>query len=323
MTEYRVYSGSWTESDTKLNKDANTLVIAPDNKFLAEPISVETSVLPGRVHVPEAYTDYNNNTYGCYKQKVGDAIISTEVVPHNGSQLISESQENIYWDYKIDENGDKVLDYDIVTKMYHVDLRNVTALLMEQLMSEDLPIHEESRYMLRMWRQVEGDDEAVLLNTEDDLTSIPVNEDGDPLFFFVDAEGNQHTGELLTNYGVLNELYGDPNDSGEQDVSRVSDTFFHHELPDGAEITYYATLYVYDEDADKYYVKKVSVTINAENMGVITNVDETLAGAKTVASVEYYNALGMKSKEPFSGVNVMVTRYTDGSMSAKKIMKSN
>ena len=323
VTEYRVYSGSWTESDTKINKDANTLVIAPDNKFLAEPISVETSVLPGRVHVPEAYTDYNNNTYGCYKQKVGDAIISTEVVPHNGSQLISESQENIYWDYKIDENGDKVLDYDIVTKMYHVDLRNVTALLMEQLMSEDLPIHEESRYMLRMWRQVEGDDEAVLLNTEDDLTSIPVNEDGDPLFFFVDAEGNQHTGELLTNYGVLNELYGDSNDSGEQDVSHVSDTFFHHELPDGAEITYYATLYVYDEDADKYYVKKVSVTINAENMGVITNVDEALAGAKTVASVEYYNALGMKSKEPFSGVNVMVTRYTDGSMSAKKIMKSN
>ena len=174
-----------------------------------------------------------------------------------------------------------------------------------------------------MWRQVEGDDEAVLLNAEDDLTSIPENDEGNPLFFFEDAAGNQHTDALLTNYSGLNDLYGDPSDNGEQDVFDVSDTFFHHQLPDGAEITYYATLYVYDEDADKYYVKKVSVTINAENMGVITNVDETLAGAKTVASVEYYNALGMKSKEPFSGVNVMVTRYTDGSMSAKKIMKSN
>ncbi len=326
VTEYRIYSGNWTESDKNIDKDASTLVLDNDNYFLAEPITIEATVTPGRVHVPEAYTDYNNNTYGCYKQKVGDAIISTEVVPRydkNGNQFtVAESQENIYWDYKIDENGDKVLDSTLVTKMYHVDLMDVTALLMEQL-SGDLPIHEESRYMLRMWRQVEGDDDAVLLNAEDDITSIPVNEEGNPMFFFEDAAGNQHTEDLLTNYGDLNKLYGDDVARDERHEFPVSDTFFHHELPDGAEITYYATLYVYDEDADKYYVKKVSVTVKAEYMGVITNVDETMAGAKTVASVEYYNALGMKSKEPFSGVNVMVTRYTDGSMSAKKIMKSN
>lgn len=59
----------------------------------------------------------------------------------------------------------------------------------------------------------------------------------------------------------------------------------------------------------------------------ITAVDELTVGskdvAKTVATVEYYNATGMRSNTPFNGFNVVVTRYTDGSMSAKKIMKSN
>ena len=58
----------------------------------------------------------------------------------------------------------------------------------------------------------------------------------------------------------------------------------------------------------------------------VTGVDEVMANNdafKIVATVEYYNATGMRSNTPFNGFNVVVTRYTDGSMSAKKIMKSN
>ncbi len=48
-----------------------------------------------------------------------------------------------------------------------------------------------------------------------------------------------------------------------------------------------------------------------------TNVEE-----KTVASVKYYNVAGVSSDEPFSGVNIMVTTYTDGSHTAiKKIIQ--
>ena len=43
---------------------------------------------------------------------------------------------------------------------------------------------------------------------------------------------------------------------------------------------------------------------------------------KTVASVKYFNISGMSCNEPFKGLNIVVTNYTDGSHSAvKKMMK--
>ena len=43
--------------------------------------------------------------------------------------------------------------------------------------------------------------------------------------------------------------------------------------------------------------------------------------ARTVASVNYVNMSGQQSNEPFEGVNVVVTRYTDGTMSTTKVVK--
>ncbi len=42
---------------------------------------------------------------------------------------------------------------------------------------------------------------------------------------------------------------------------------------------------------------------------------------KDVKGVRYYNLLGVESNEPFQGVNVVVTTYTDGTRSAKKVIK--
>ena len=39
---------------------------------------------------------------------------------------------------------------------------------------------------------------------------------------------------------------------------------------------------------------------------------------KQVASVKYYNMAGMASATPFSGINVKVTTYTDGTRKADK-----
>ena len=43
--------------------------------------------------------------------------------------------------------------------------------------------------------------------------------------------------------------------------------------------------------------------------------------AKTVAGVRYYNLLGVESAEPFQGVNVVVTTYTDGTRQARKVIR--
>ena len=42
---------------------------------------------------------------------------------------------------------------------------------------------------------------------------------------------------------------------------------------------------------------------------------------KQVSEVTYYNTLGVASAEPFSGVNIVVTKYTDGTKAASKIVK--
>ena len=59
---------------------------------------------------------------------------------------------------------------------------------------------------------------------------------------------------------------------------------------------------------------------NHENPEGVVGVKEIL-GNKTIESVHYYNMMGMESKTPFEGINIVVTRYTDGSTSTIKVMK--
>ena len=68
-----------------------------------------------------------------------------------------------------------------------------------------------------------------------------------------------------------------------------------------------------------YYITKVSHTI-VKDPDISTGVEDVDA-EKTVAGVTYYNLLGVSSDSPFEGVNVVVTTYTDGTKSSKKIVK--
>ncbi len=52
----------------------------------------------------------------------------------------------------------------------------------------------------------------------------------------------------------------------------------------------------------------------------VTAVEEVTA-SKTVKSVRYYNLMGMESELPFQGINIVVTRYSDGSISTVKVMR--
>lgn len=63
-------------------------------------------------------------------------------------------------------------------------------------------------------------------------------------------------------------------------------------------------------------------------MDKLTVIDPSVATAvterktaKTVAGVDYVNMAGQRASTPFAGVNVVVTRYTDGSMSTAKVVK--
>ena len=76
---------------------------------------------------------------------------------------------------------------------------------------------------------------------------------------------------------------------------------------------------VNDLSSPNYYITKVSHTI-VKDPTITTGVEDVDA-EKTVAGVTYYNLLGVSSDRPFEGVNVVVTTYTDGTKSSKKIVK--
>ena len=71
-------------------------------------------------------------------------------------------------------------------------------------------------------------------------------------------------------------------------------------------------------DSDRlYYVVEKQVTIPLTD--IVTGIDNVTG--KAVAGVKYYNVAGVESDRPFQGVNIEVTRYTDGSKSTRKILK--
>lgn len=79
-----------------------------------------------------------------------------------------------------------------------------------------------------------------------------------------------------------------------------------------------------DQQAYKVYegtVPYVVSPIDLKANSIITAVTDINATTKTVRQVRYYNLAGIESIEPFDGINVVVTTYTDGSKSTAKILK--
>ena len=48
---------------------------------------------------------------------------------------------------------------------------------------------------------------------------------------------------------------------------------------------------------------------------------EEVSAAKTVSSVRYFNMTGAESAQPFDGINIVETRYTDGTTSTAKVIR--
>ncbi len=57
-----------------------------------------------------------------------------------------------------------------------------------------------------------------------------------------------------------------------------------------------------------------------QDTGVVTAITDVTASTSPVA-VDYYNVAGVRSATPFSGVNIVVTHYSDGTTSTAKLIK--
>ena len=79
-------------------------------------------------------------------------------------------------------------------------------------------------------------------------------------------------------------------------------------------------LYVDGEDGMELAFDDMYTDIEVQVMKDGTAVEELNAN-KTVANVAYYNLAGQQSAQPVSGVNIVVTTYTDGTRTTAKVIK--
>lgn len=79
------------------------------------------------------------------------------------------------------------------------------------------------------------------------------------------------------------------------------------------------------KDGQEQYVSR-NIVIYPTNLDlsgndhVITAVNDVKAAGE-VLSVTYYNVAGVQSSKPFDGINIVVTRYTDGTASTAKVVR--
>lgn len=66
--------------------------------------------------------------------------------------------------------------------------------------------------------------------------------------------------------------------------------------------------------------KFVVYPLDLDDTKVATGVND-VNSAKEVKGVSYFNMMGVESAQPFDGVNIMVTTYTDGTQSAAKVLR--
>ncbi len=70
----------------------------------------------------------------------------------------------------------------------------------------------------------------------------------------------------------------------------------------------------------EYLIYPLDLKSHDDNVTYIPELTSQITG-KTIHSVRYYNLMGQESKTPFDGINIEVTRYSDGSMTTRKILR--
>lgn len=197
--------------------------------------------------------------------------------------------------------------------------------------------YPDSLYMIRVWRYdaLGKDSVGVLLNTLPDIS------------------GNGWS----TNYSEIKELYPKKDDWGPDKEVTVHDIFLDRPLLAGetSSCDYYVRIYFKGRRSDgegkgalssagagcieiepqpgnsasvywynlpnlkEYSVVEAKVTV-IFNDDTPTGLSEIADGQLEARGVHYVNLQGMTSSRPFPGMNIVVTTWTDGSVTRKKMM---
>lgn len=164
-----------------------------------------------------------------------------------------------------------------------------------------------------------------------------LQQDTHPIVMNSDDKGNPSIDQNHNNMQEF-ELVGRPGDGFypkqiDRKSIHVYDTFGASDVSEvgNLDVTYIVRLYAKPEAgntsarakattpilAKEYYIGEATITVSFKE-NTPTGLFDFVAETKTPVRVQYVNMLGQKSDTPFSGMNVVITTYTDGSHSTAK-----
>lgn len=255
------------------------------------------------VSVIKTYRD-NDGSYNTY----GSPINTTYKL-----KASVEVNDKVMSEYVFTSNGKK-------GRYYQTDLK-ITA--------DGTDNYEIVKY--RVWRQTDRAMEIVpqyMARLQQDTHPIVMNSDDEGNPSIDQNHNNMQEFELVGRPGVG--FY--PRQIDSKSI-HVYDTFGASDVSEDGnlDVTYIVRLYAKPEAsntsararattpilAKEYYIGEATITVSFEE-NTPTGLFDFVAETKTPVRVQYVNMLGQKSDTPFSGMNVVITTYTDGSHSTAK-----
>ena len=243
LTEYRVYKGRHNAQAADSHTTIAKSVIEIDDRGFLNPAVEEELGETVMEFVPEVYTAYNDNTYGCYKQEVTNASIAVEASALQASQLTTTDGY----------------------KYFHVEL-DITSLLMA--------VDKDTRYLVRLWRE-DADGTITLLNTASNFDEDHVLE--------LNPEWETNYDELNTTTGKAEEFAYTISDTFKARVGSAPAGMRRAGGDEVYGCNYYATLYVKDDATGKFYVKKQEIPVSWSKSVATAIDDVNAVGAQVAS----------------------------------------
>lgn len=301
---YVLYSAKNT---TALDEVTGNVAIGPQGGQITT-IDYNKSATTTPTYVPVIKTSYSvlqseYNTYGCEKKSLSYPSVKANIKKRNNKdQLyitdIYEGPEGFYRTY--------VAEVEIKPNL------------------KPAPGYMVYRY--RVWR-VNGDknnnyftyyDLETLLDDVEKVSGTSIDENGNPVDWasnyteiqnFYPSQGNITFTDLYSDKAIIT-------DTDRKTVPYII-RMYATPLPSAGAPAQGAA--PKNAEGHDYLISEVTVKAVYYTTTVITKLDEIKAdGEAEVKSVTYYNVLGAESDKPFSGVNIVATLYTDGTVKAEK-----
>ena len=150
-------------------------------------------------------------------------------------------------------------------------------------------------------------------------------------YYFATPKANEYANVVWAVYNGYMDVFHLPSHKGSVNVQEFEASFYvdyslnsvdNPELKDGDVYSFEALVkeVAVPSHVDGASTKFMVYPLDLDANKVATGVND-VNSAKEVKGVSYFNMMGVESAQPFDGVNIMVTTYTDGTQSAAKVLR--